>query len=130
MGLYVKVGRRAEARLPRLAEHLSGHDALAHDDARAPRTDVNVPVTGKPISSNQCSSVPIGTTQLESVAMNQSQSVAISRNQSQSVAISRNQSLSLDGGRAVLKQQRERIVTEEQAHLHATPSALISGNQR
>jgi len=64
MRLYMKVGRRAEARLPRLAEHLSGHDALAHDDARAPRTDVNVPVIGKPI-----------------------QSVAISRNQSQSVAI-------------------------------------------
>ena len=91
MGLYMKVGRRAEARLPRLAEHLSGHDALAHDDARAPRTNVNVPVTGKPISSNQCSSVPIGTTQLESVAMNQPQSVAISRNQSQSFAIGRNQ---------------------------------------
>ena len=75
MRLYMKVGRRAEARLPRLAEHLSWHDALAHDDARAPRTDVDVPVIGKPISSNQCSSEPIG--------INQSQSVAISSNQSQ-----------------------------------------------
>ena len=84
MRLYMKVGRRAEARLPRLAEHLAGHDALAHDDARAPRTNVNVPVTGKPISSNQCSSVPIG--------INQSQSVPIGTNQSQSVALSRTQS--------------------------------------
>ena len=66
--------------------------------------------------------------QLQSVLIstNRHQSARISRNES--VAISHNQSLSLDGGRAVLKQQRERIVTEEQAHLHATPSVVISGN--
>ena len=80
MRLNMKVGRWAEASLPRLAEHLAGHDALAHDDAYAPRTDVDVPVIGEAISSNQFQS--------DTSSRNQFQSVPISPNQSQSVAIS------------------------------------------
>ena len=83
MRLNMKVGRWAEASLPRLAEHLAGHDALAHDDAYAPRTDVDVPVIGEAISSNQFQS--------DTSSRNLSQSVAICRNLSQSVAISSNQ---------------------------------------
>ena len=80
------------------------------------------------ITRNESAAISRNQPQPVAISRNQLESAAISRNQSQSAAISRNQSLSLDGGRAVLKQQRERIVTEEQAHLHATPSALISGN--
>ena len=83
MRLNMKVGRWAEASLPRLAEHLAGHDALAHDDAYAPRTDVDVPVIGEAISSNQFQS--------DTSSRKQSQSVAISSNQFQSVPISHKQ---------------------------------------
>ena len=91
MRLNMKVGRWAEASLPRLAEHLAGHDALAHDDAYAPRTDVDVPVIGEAISSNQFQSVPISHKQSQSVAIssNQFQSATSSCPQSQSVALTR-----------------------------------------
>ena len=97
MRLNMKVGRWAEASLPRLAEHLAGHDALAHDDAYAPRTDVDVPVIGEAISSNQFQSDTSSRNLSQSVAIssNQFQSVPISRNQSQSVPISPNQSQSV-----------------------------------
>ena len=93
MRLNMKVGRWAEASLPRLAEHLAGHDALAHDDAYAPRTDVDVPVIGEAISSNQFQSDTSSRNLSQSVAIssNQTQAVAICRNLSQSVPISSNQ---------------------------------------